>query len=433
MYTRILLFLLAFTILLTLSLTYGQERTTPPAQANATDAKPPLPGSLSPLQPSSGRVSPTEIARLSPLQQQMVLAAQRGFDWLARMNGDNGRFLHGWLPAVKAPMEGDHYLRQVGSAYALARAARFTREDKYNVLANQALLSLLDETLVDSRDAQVRFTFLPSILINRVGAAGYLVLAIHELPEPQKDLLDKSEQLCNFIRKQARPDGSLCCADAQEDGKPGTEEADAILHYPGPALCGLMRSQRHRPAAWKTELVRKALGYYHPWWKSHRTMAFVPWQSAAYAEAYQLTRDKAFADCVLEMNDWMCDLQYNRIDPRHQLWFGGFKSCSEDRVAESAPQIDTAHYAEGLAEACRVARQAGDQARLRRYRETLERSLQFLSTLQYTDANTLHFTDWYRQRLVGAFHASHHDGNLRIDYTQHAVCALLLYLDQAGP
>jgi hypothetical protein len=132
------------------------------------------------------------------------------------------------------------------------------------------------------------------------------------------------------------------------------------------------------------------------------------------------------------MNDWICDLQYTRIDPRHQLWFGGFKSCSDGQVVESAPQIDTAQYAEGLAEACRVARQAGDEARLRRYRETLERGLQFLSTLQFTEANTLHFADWYRQRLVGGFHASHHDGNLRIDYTQHAVCALLLYLDQAA-
>ena len=53
--------------------------------------------------------------------------------------------------------------------------------------------------------------------------------------------------------------------------------------------------------------------------------------------------------------------------------------------------------------------------------------MQFLTTLQYTDANTQHFADWYRPRLVGGFHASHQDGNLRIDYTQHAVSALVQY------
>ena len=50
-------------------------------------------------------------------------------------------------------------------------------------------------------------------------------------------------------------------------------------------------------------------------------------------------------------------------------------------------------------------------------------------TLQYTEPNTQYFADWYRPRLAGAFHASHQDGNLRIDYTQHAVCALVQYLE----
>ena len=85
-------------------------------------------------------------------------------------------------------------------------------------------------------------------------------------------------------------------------------------------------------------------------------------------------------------------------------------------------------YAEGLAEACRVARKAGDLTRYQRYRGGLERCLQFAVTLQYTDSNTQHFADWYRRRLLGGFYASHQDGNLRIDYSQHAVCVLVQYL-----
>jgi hypothetical protein len=112
-----------------------------------------------------------------------------------------------------------------------------------------------------------------------------------------------------------------------------------------------MRSQKHRTAAWKDELVVLAVAFYRPWW---------------------------------------------------------------------------------LIEACRVAREQGDVGRHQRYLETLERSLQFLTTLQYTDANTQHFADWYRPRLAGAFHASHQDGNLRIDYTQHAVAALVGYLEHVA-
>jgi hypothetical protein len=54
--------------------------------------------------------------------------------------------------------------------------------------------------------------------------------------------------------------------------------------------------------------------------------------------------------------------------------------------------------------------------------------LLFVTTLQYTEANTQHFADAYRHAyLVGGFHHSHQDGNLRIDSAQHALAALVHY------
>ena len=200
--------------------------------------------------------------------------------------------------------------------------------------------------------------------------------------------------------------------------------------YAGMALYGLMRSQLHRPAAWKTEAVHKALAYYGPWWRGHKNMQFIPWQTAAYTEAYLRTREQVFADFVNEMNEWLCGLQYARLEPRHPLWFGGFKSWADGQAVESAPQVTSAAYAEALAEACRVAREAGDLPRYRNYSAALERCLQFLATLQYTDANTSHFADWYLPTVRGAYHASHQDGNIRIDYAQHVICAQVQYLNQ---
>ena len=76
-----------------------------------------------------------------------------------------------------------------------------------------------------------------------------------------------------------------------------------------------------------------------------------------------------------------------------------------------------------------MARAGTDPARHQRYTEVLHRGLQFLVRLQYTDANIQHFEEWYRPRLAGGFHASTQDGNLRIDYAQHAVSALAMYLE----
>jgi hypothetical protein len=362
----------------------------------------------------------------------MYLSAQRGAEWLARTNRADGHFDNGYVPALRVVLEGDHFLRQAGAAFALARAARYSGDEQVTAIARQAVLTLLLHAGPDAEDANLRHTTLPSAVVNRLGAAGLLVLAINELPAPSDDLLEQSEELCAFLRKQQRADGSLCLSDTP--GGPGADasEPDGINYYPGAALYGLMLSQRHRPAAWKTDVVRKALSYYRPWWRAHKTMALIPYQTAAYAEAYLLTKEQAFADCVIEMNDWLCGFQYVQIDASHPLWLGGFMGWADGKPAAVAPQVGSAAYAESLAEACRVARQAGDVARYRRYSDALERCLQFLVTLQYTEANTRHFADWYRPILVGGFYGAHQDGTLRIDYTQHAVCALVQYLRVSG-
>jgi hypothetical protein len=393
----------------------GQERQTPPLlhlSSTTRDADKPA----------------RDLSKLSPLQRQMDLSAERGADWLYRANRADGRFVPGYVPALNVVLEGDHYLRQAGAAFALARAARFTGNDRHLARARQAVLTLLLDTAPDPQDPKLRHTTLPAALVNRLGAAGLLVLAINELPDPGADLLDQSEQLCAFIGRQQKTDGSLTCTENPATGMAVAEDPEAVNTYPGQALYGLMRSQQHRPAAWKTEVVRKAAAYYRPWWQAHRSMDFVPWQTAAYTEAYLLTKEQLFADVVFEMTDWLCELQYARLDPRHPTWLGGFMGFREGKPNLTEPHVGSAYFAEGLADACRAARQARDLPRFQRYDTALRSCLQFVTTLQYTDANTTHFVDWYQRALLGGFHATHQDGNLRLDYTQHAVCALVQYL-----
>lgn len=412
-------FLLSALGVVTWSLTLGQD--IPPEYESK-------PADWMPERPAASPTQARDAAKLSPLGRQMLLSCQRGADWLARANRPDGRFDYGFLPALRTQLEGDHYLRQAGAAFALARAARVTGDDRYAAVARQAILTLLLDTTAtaDPNTKEVfRHTSLPSSVVNRLGAAGLLVLAIHELPSPAEDLLDQSDQLCRFIRQQQQPDGSLNYIDA---GEAGGDDPDGINYYPGEALYALMKSQQHRPAAWKTRVVRKAADFYIPWWRAHKNMAFVPWHTAAYAEAYLATPSEAvYAQAIYEMNDWLCGLQYAELDPRQPMWIGGFMGWADGKPQALAPQIGSASFAESLADACRVAKQSGDPARYRRYRESLERTLQFLTTLQYTDANTQHFADWYRPRLIGGFYASHQDGNLRIDYAQHAICALAQY------
>jgi hypothetical protein len=371
--------------------------------------------------------TPLDPAAVNTLQDQIQVTAHRGADWLYRMNGVDGRFAAGQLPALNAEMDGDHFLRQAGAALALARAARMTGDQNYADRATHSILVLFGETVVDPKDKTVRFTALPSAVVNRVAAAGLLAQAVHELPAPKSDLLDSAEQLCNYVRKQQRADGSLCLSDSVEESKKA-EEGDDASPYPGFALAGLMRSQQRRPAAWKTDVVRKALGYYAPILKTRKDPAVVSAHVAAYSDAFLLTKEKPFADCVYALNDWICEMQYDRLDPRHPDWWGGFMSWQDGKSVATAPTVEGAVLAEALVEGCRVARHAEDSNRLDHYRTALELHLQFLARLQYTQANTRHFTDWYRPKVVGGFHVSAVDGNLRLDDARHAVGAMTQYV-----
>lgn len=407
--------------LVSLSLSRGQD----PTRSSAPVVTPPGPRRfVPPVTPAARpeRKPARDLARLTPLQQQMYTSARRGASWLARMNGVKGRFVPGWIPSLNTAVEGDDFLRQAGAAYALARASRFLQDEDQAARATHAVLTLLQET-TESADRKVRHPVMPGAVVNRVAATSLLVLAINELPSPRKELLDQSEQLCEYLRRQQRPDGSLALDQYAGAGKKAAD-SDAQCQYTGQPLYTLMRSQEFRPAAWKTDVVRKALSHSMKWWREHKDRDSVYWLSAACAEAFLLTKEKAFADAVFEMNDWLCGLQLERLDERHPQWLGGFQNT----VAGGAPDIGSAICAGALAEACRVTRQLGDLTRHERYGAALERGLQFVCTLQYTEGETQHFADWYRPRLVGGFHTTHRDGTIRLDSTQHAVSALVQYL-----
>jgi hypothetical protein len=402
-------------------------------QEGTSSASPPVPsvgGAGAQLPAANPTKDKLNLNKLPVFQRQIYLAAQRGAEWLQRANRVDGRFQHGLVPALRRPLDGDHYLRQAGAALALARTARFLHDDKAAALARQAVLTLLLDTEKDPQNVQVRRTTFPPGVVSRLGAAGLMVTAIYELPSPGADLLSQAEELCGYIHKQQRKDGALVDTEPASEGKISGAAAEGEAPYAALALVGLMRAHQARPDARKLDLARKARDYYQASWRARKQLAPVPALTAAFAEAYLATREQAFADFVLEMNDWLCTLQYEQLDPRHVYWLGGFMGWVDGRAVQVPPGIDSAQCAESLAEACRVARALGDVHRHPRYLQALERSLQFLLTLQYTEANAQHFTEWYRPEVLGGFFVSHQDATLRIDYNQHAVCAMVRYLGQ---
>jgi hypothetical protein len=373
---------------------------------------------------------PRDIKSLPVAAQPIFNSAYLAMQWLKSTNKPDGRFVYGFLPALRAPMDGDNFVSQAGAAFALSRAARYFRDERGTAIARQALLTLLMETAVDAKDPTVRHTAAPPIAVNRLASHGLLILAIHELADPRKatDLLDQADQLSNYLRRLQREDGSLIACEGDTTKRPAMQEIDA--HCAGLALHALMVSQKHRAADWKLAMTRKALGYYYGTWKTNKNVLTVVSHTPAYAEAYLRTGDAAFAEAVFAMNDWLIGLQYREEEnSSRKHWLGGFQRYTGGKTELAIPDIGSALHAESLAEACRVARRVGDLPRLQRYERALLLDLHFLMTLQYTLMNTEHFVEPFRPAILGGFHGSHQDGDLRLDYTQHPLCAMVQYLE----
>jgi len=174
----------------------------------------------------------------------------------------------------------------------------------------------------------------------------------------------------------------------------------------------------------------KARAFYFTQWKGNKDIRTVCSHTPAYAEAYVLTKDAAYAEAVFAMNDWLLGLQYREeFDSQRKQWIGGFASFRDGKMVLTPPDIQSALAAESLADACRVARHAGDLPRLQRYQRALIPCMHFVMSLQYTGKKAEHFVDSFRPSILGAFHASLQDGSMRLDYTQHSLCAMVRYLD----
>lgn len=383
------------------------------------------------VKPAAADVPASRPKRLSEVAEPIQFSALRATDWLKRTLTPDGRFVYGFQPALRVQLDGDNFASQAGAAFALARAARYFRDDAAAAKARQSLLTLRLETVTDppnNDSAPIRHTWAPPLTVNRLSSHGLAISAIHEFDPPAADLLVMAEQLGNYLKQQQRPDGALFVAVGANLIKSGSDDIDA--HHAGWALQGVIRSHKHRPAEWKLEMLRKARTHYLARWQANKNLATVCSHTPAYAEAFVQTKAPAFRDAVYAMNDWLVTLQYrDDFDSARKHWAGGFPRSRDGKADSTAPDIDSAMPAESLAEACRVAKHAGDLTRLRDYERALVRNLHFLMSLQYTSEKTKHFVDPFRPAILGAFHASHQDGNLRIDYTQHALCAMVQYLE----
>ena len=387
----------------------------------------PLPISL----PGTGWASRLEkdLTSLPPLTRQMVLTSRRGADWLSRMNGVKGLFSPGIEPAIREEAADEGMLRQIGSAWALNRAAQAFGDAKYEARSLQNLLCALEETAVDSTDPKARHTSVPQVLMPRVFGTALLTLALVDQPSPPSDMVDRSEELVNYLRREALAD-----LRTRPAGTPATN-APAGQRYL--VAFALMKSNTVRPAAWKMELAGALItatsgpveAQAQPW----QGLALAEW-SRARGDTKRETAAKLYSVCE-ELVRW----QQTKMDPTYPRHLGGFQPpvASGNQSAGSLPAPPTTTSTSAilvtLAEAALLSRELGDATRNQTLMEAIDRGTQFIAQHQYTEASTQHFAEWYRPMLEGGFRDSERGGTLTLATQNMALLAILESLRASAP
>jgi hypothetical protein len=340
--------------------------------------------------------------------------------------------MFGFVPALGQVLPGDHDLKQARGALGLAQAAKFTGDEKEAAMASQTVLSLLAATKLDPADPNCRVPVHSSMLCNRVGFAATVALAIYELPAADAKLLAEAERLCEFLHRQCRPNGSVQYTDNATDDSTKVDP-DGVNEYPGMALHAIMAGNRVKPAAWKTEAVKKGLEHYRAAFRANPQPLMAATLTPAFAELYIQMKNSEAAATVYEMNDWLCGLQISGNDPRTPQWAGAFRAVVDGRQTAVPPGPETGLYVQSLAFACVLTSMTPDLDRNMKYKTVLIDAVQFLTGMQYVEANTRHFETSYRANmLIGGFHLSPTDGNLRIDATGTAVTGLVRFLSSGA-
>ncbi|MFH1809668.1 MAG: hypothetical protein ABIJ09_13055 [Pseudomonadota bacterium] len=361
------------------------------------------------------RLAPPSLAGLKVtegLQHKLETRLRLGGDWLLRMQEPGGRFHYWYRPdrqAVSAP-DDDNFLRQAGTAYALALAAEQLGEPRYLEAAERALDHQRRFVQVLDGDRAL-FLFQGKA---KLGGIALPMLTLLKRRSLRGDGVDDAllRGLARMILDlQQRGGGGRFKSTHVYLGDPEYERSsgwDSQI-YPGEAMLALAEMYRAFGDPSYLQAVDRAVDYYGAAnrWRAH---AFLSWSIAAMTSLHQQTGASRYAHFGLQLSDFLLTQQNLDLDDQIAGSFHAF------------PSANTATYLEGLAEGLRLALQHGDAERAARYRQHLLLGLRWLGVLQIDDVDATYASD---PRARGGVRQSLEVPLLRIDNTQHSISALV--------
>ncbi len=334
--------------------------------------------------------------------------------YLLRSVQPNGRMIYVYYPSRgEEDTSRNNSVRQWMATRALIHIARRNP----TLQRTQAIEQNIQYNLATTYREQGEFGWIEESGKIKLGSIALAAMTLRDYA----GVIDYSEtrrMLCRTVRSMWQDSGRFRTFLAPAD------RDDCHNFYPGEALL-LWADMLHESMDKSLlECFSRSYYFYGDWHRKNRNPAFIPWHTMAYGKLWDRLPDQKLVDAIFEMNDWLLGVQ--------QWDYAPYEDCrgrfyAPDRPFGPPHASSTAVYLEGLAEAFRIARLTGDQARQSAYRRAILRGLRSLAQLTYKGDLDMCFHA-KRKRLLGGVRTCEYNNIIRVDNVQHSIMAILSVL-----
>lgn len=351
--------------------------------------------------------------------EQLLTSARLAGRYLTSVLNQQGRFSYRYQPDLDRHLTGYNILRHAGTTWAMLDLYQQIHDPWLMRAAERAIAYLLT-TIQPCRHFGVE---LPCVIERgqvKLGGQGLalICLARHAQLANTGQHLTLMRGIAEWIVRSQNRDGEFAC---HKIACGSTTPARMVSgYYPGEAILGLLRlhaidqdarwlEAAHKGAQWLIGV--KDLG------KEDVQLEHNHWLLYALNELHRLRPSALYLAYTRKLAAVIIDTQHRQA--RIVDWRGGWY-----KPPRTTP---TATRAEGLAAAYQLLRDHdGSAAELATIREAIETALCFQLDNQYTQLGAMYLPN--PGQALGGFRGAHEQAEIRIDYVQHSISALLLYL-----
>ncbi len=376
-----------------------------------------------------------------------VAAARRAGDYLVRILNEEGRFIYSYYPLEKQVHEGYNLLRHAGTIYALSQLYDATGEAAYLEAAVRAAVFLrgfVEEVQIDGRSftalvSDPRFTKSNAQegRVVKTGGCALALIAFLSVDRIQKrgDYLELCKQLGRYLERTQMANGNVLSKYLLERGEYSSWKS---AYYPGETAVALAMLAAATNDARTRESMARLLLYLAMNWEIHlnypeHSRDFDHWGLIGLATAWPLLTDEMLSTLSPSASVWTRQRllevarDYVQLEWLYMVRGDGIAAALDGAIhGTDATTTPVATRLEAIQLIHRLLRQqelAADS-----WPPLIERQLQFVLRGQYSahDAKTiggpLNIAGAFRRGVLAETSKS---AEIRIDYSQHAISALL--------